>query len=96
MDLELKLLKDKVVEDEKSQGIGSLFNDEKGIHQHISSLKVKYQQMRLDMEKDRESLENDKWDVLGKQFVLDAEINILKDLNQWMQEISDDTQRTMN
>ena len=43
MDLELKLLKDKVVEDEKSQGIGSLFNDEKGIHQHISSLKVKYQ-----------------------------------------------------
>jgi hypothetical protein len=29
MDLELRILKEKVVEDEKNSGIGSLFNDEK-------------------------------------------------------------------
>ena len=32
MDLELKILKEKVVEDEKNSGIGSLFNDEKNSH----------------------------------------------------------------
>jgi hypothetical protein len=29
MDLELRILKEKVVDDEKNSGIGSLFNDEK-------------------------------------------------------------------
>ena len=52
--------------------------------------------MRLESEQAREALENGKRDVLGKQFVLDAEINILKDLNQRMQTISDDTQKSMN
>ncbi len=52
--------------------------------------------MRLESEQARETLENNKRDVLGKQFVLDAEINILKDLNQRMQTISDETQKTMN
>ena len=42
MDLELKILKEKVVEDEKNSGIGSLFNDDKNSHQHIALLKVKY------------------------------------------------------
>lgn len=42
MDLELRILKEKVVEDEKNSGIGSLFNDEKNQHQHIAELKVKY------------------------------------------------------
>ena len=32
MDLELKILKEKVVEDEKKSGIGSLFDDEKSSH----------------------------------------------------------------
>ena len=52
--------------------------------------------MRLESEQAREALENEKRDVLGRQFVLDAEINILKDLNQRMQTISDDTQKSMN
>lgn len=43
LDLELKILKDKVAEDEKNSGIGSLFNDDKNSHQHIALLRVKYQ-----------------------------------------------------
>jgi hypothetical protein len=39
MELELKILKEKVVEDEKKSGIGSLFDDEKSSFQHISLLK---------------------------------------------------------
>jgi hypothetical protein len=31
MELELKILKEKVVEDEKKSGIGSLFDDEKNL-----------------------------------------------------------------
>jgi hypothetical protein len=42
MELELKILKEKVVEDEKKSGIGSLFDDEKTSHQHINLLKTKY------------------------------------------------------
>ena len=36
MDLELKILKEKVVDDEKKSGIGSLFDDEKSSGQHIT------------------------------------------------------------
>lgn len=39
MELELKILKEKVVDDEKKSGIGSLFDDEKSSFQHISLLK---------------------------------------------------------
>jgi len=42
MELELKILKEKVVDDEKNSGIGSLFDDEKTSHQHIDLLKSKY------------------------------------------------------
>ena len=35
MELELKILKEKVIEDEKKSGIGSLYDDEKTSHQHI-------------------------------------------------------------
>lgn len=51
MELELKILKEKVVEDEKKSGIGSLFDDEKTSHQHINLLKTKYMQMRRDFDK---------------------------------------------
>lgn len=46
MELEMKILREKVFEDEKKSGIGSLFDDEKTSHQHISLLKSKYMQMR--------------------------------------------------
>jgi hypothetical protein len=32
MDLELKILKEKVIEDEKKSGIGSLYDDDKTSH----------------------------------------------------------------
>lgn len=35
MELELKILKEKVIEDEKNSGIGSLYDDDKTSHQHI-------------------------------------------------------------
>jgi len=36
MELELKILKEKLIEDEKSSGIGGLFDDEKTSHEHIT------------------------------------------------------------
>jgi len=46
MELELKILKEKVTDDEQKSGIGSLFDDEKTSHQHIVLLKEKYMAMR--------------------------------------------------
>lgn len=45
MDLEFKILKEKVMEDEKKSGIGSLYDDDKTSHQHINLLKTKYAMM---------------------------------------------------
>ena len=36
MELELKILKEKLIEDEKSSGIGGLFDDVKTSHEHIT------------------------------------------------------------
>ena len=43
MELEMKILRDKVIEDERKSGIGSLYDDDKTSHQHINLLKTKYQ-----------------------------------------------------
>lgn len=51
MELELKILKEKVIEDEKNSGIGSLFDDDKTSHQHIQLLKTKYAKMRRDTDR---------------------------------------------
>ena len=77
MELELKILKEKVVDDEKKSGIGSLFDDEKSSFQHISLLKQKYQKMRRDYDKKVEELNKHKLNVKGDQFVLDSQINIM-------------------
>ena len=45
MDLEFKILKEKVMEDEKKSNIGSLYDDDKTSHQHINLLKTKYATM---------------------------------------------------
>lgn len=66
MDLELKILKEKVVEDEKKSGIGSLFDDEKTSHQHINLLKTKYMQMRREYDKKQQDLNKNKLDVVGE------------------------------
>lgn len=86
MELELKILKEKVVEDEKKSGIGSLFDDEKSSFQHISLLKQKYQKMRRDFDRKIEELNKYKLSVIGEQFVLDSQINIMLSQNQKIEE----------
>jgi hypothetical protein len=66
MELELKILKEKVVEDEKKSGIGSLFDDEKSSLQHISLLKQKYSKMKRDYDKKIEELNKYKLNVIGE------------------------------
>jgi hypothetical protein len=92
MELELKILKEKVVEDEKKSGIGSLFDDEKSSFQHISLLKQKYQKMRRDYDKRIEELNKLKLKIIGEQFVLDSQINIMLSQNQKVE----DQQRDYN
>lgn len=92
MELELKILKEKVVEDEKKSGIGSLFDDEKSSFQHISLLKQKYQKMRRDYDRKLEELNKYKLNVIGEQFVLDSQINIMLSQNQKIE----DQQRDYN
>lgn len=82
MELELKILKEKVVEDEKKSGIGSLFDDEKSSFQHISLLKQKYTKMRREYDRKLEELNKFKLAVIGEQFVLDSQINIMLAQNQ--------------
>lgn len=79
MELELKILKEKVVEDEKKSGIGSLFDDEKTSHQHINLLKTKYMQMRRDFDKKQQDLSKYKLDVIGQQFILNSQIDTIND-----------------
>eukprot|EP00347_Sterkiella_histriomuscorum_P012977 403366488 len=86
MELELKILKEKVVEDEKKSGIGSLFDDEKSSFQHISLLKSKYTKMRRDYDKKIEELNKYKLNVVGEQFVLDSQINVMLHQNLKIEE----------
>lgn len=81
MELELKILKEKVVEDEKKSGIGSLFDDEISSFQHISLLKQKYVKMRRDYDKKIEELNKYKLKVIEEQFVLDSQINVMLQQN---------------
>jgi len=66
MDLELKILKEKVVDDEKGSGIGSLFDDDKSSHQHIHLLKTKYMDMRKDFDRKKTDLSKNKLEVIGQ------------------------------
>lgn len=77
MELELKILKEKVIEDEKNSGIGSMFDDEKTSHQHINLLKTKYMKMRRDYEKKMQELNKIKLDVISDQYILNSQIEII-------------------
>ena len=77
MELELKILKEKVIEDEKNSGIGSMFDDEKTSHQHINLLKTKYMKMRRDYEKKMQELNKIKLDVISDQYILNSQIDII-------------------
>lgn len=90
MELELKILKEKVVEDEKKSGIGSLFDDEKTSHQHIHLLKTKYTEMRRKYDKDQQDLKKQKLDVIGEQFILNSQIDTITSQTQKMNEEKDE------
>ena len=79
MELELKILREKVTEDEKKSGIGSLYDDDKTSHQHIQLLKTKYAQMRKDYDRHQQMLQKEALKVKGQEFVLAAQIAILKE-----------------
>ena len=93
MEMELKLLKEKVIEDEKASGIGSLFNDEKTYGQHIDLIRIKYNQMRTDYMKKTDDLEKERLRIMGEQFQLDAQIKIMNDVNSRMEEIRDNDEK---
>ena len=82
MELELKILKEKVVEDEKKSGIGSLFDDEKTSFEHISLLKTKYQKMQKDFLELSEDLNNTIRSVNEEQLILNSRIDIMQAQNK--------------
>lgn len=81
MDLELKILKEKVIEDEKKSGIGSLYDDDKTSHQHINLLKTKYAKMKRDFDLRMEKLSKENLKIIGEQFVLQSQIKIMREQN---------------
>lgn len=85
MELELKILKEKIIEDEKSSGIGGLFDDEKTSHEHISQLKTKYSAMRIEQEHKQADLGKRRLEAMGEKFMLDAQQETNKMLRKTMQ-----------
>jgi chromosome segregation ATPase len=77
MELEIKLLKDKVIEDDETSGIGSLFNDES------------YSQMRSDYLMRIEAIDKERIRISEEAFILEAQINILSEQNNKMEQIRD-------
>ena len=66
MELETKILKEKVFADEENTGIGSLYDDDKTSHQHINLLKTKYSKMRRDFDRKTELLNKEMLKVMGE------------------------------
>lgn len=75
MDLEFQILREKVMEDEKKSNIGSLYDDDKTSHQHISLLKLKYAKMLKDFQKFKAQLDKRMLEVQGEAFVLKATVS---------------------
>jgi hypothetical protein len=86
MELEQKILKEKVFEDEKTSGIGSLFDDEKTSHQHIVLLKQKYMQLRSDHEKKQQEYKKTKLNEVGEKFVYESQIKTLEAQAKYLEE----------
>lgn len=90
MELEQKILKEKVFEDEKTSGIGSLFDDEKTSHQHIVLLKQKYMQLRQDHEKHQQEAKKQKLKEVGERFVFESQIRTLDAQQKQLDENKDE------
>ena len=90
MTLELKILKEKVIEDEEKSGIGSLYDDDKSSHQHINQLKTKYAKMRKDFDREMTELSKSDLKIKGQGFVLDSQIKIIKEQMQKLKTLEAD------
>lgn len=90
MELELKILKEKVIEDEKSSGIGGLFDDEKTSHEHITLLKTKYQDMRREFDRVNYELDKARLETMGDKFMLAAQWNTNKEQTKETRRKNDD------
>lgn len=82
MEMELKLLKDREREIEKSGGFNQLFNDERDVSQHLTQLKQKYANMRKIMESKVEDLSNKRREVLGSNVALQAKLEALQQIER--------------
>ena len=81
MELECKILKEKVHEDEKRSGIGSLFDDDKSSYMHMHLLKVKYVKMKKDFRRQMDDLMKQRLMVFGLMQTLEAQLKSHKDHN---------------
>jgi hypothetical protein len=73
MELELKILKEKVIDDEKKSGIGSLYDDDKTSHHHIHLLKTKYAAMKKNYVRLSQKLAKSNLKVIADQKNLQAQ-----------------------
>ena len=82
MEMELKLMKEREHEIQKSGGFTQLFNDERDPSQHILQLKTKYSNMRKNMENKIEELNNKKREITGLNVSLRAKLDTLQKLEK--------------
>eukprot|EP00826_Nyctotherus_ovalis_P052164 TRINITY_DN6581_c0_g1_i4.p2 TRINITY_DN6581_c0_g1~~TRINITY_DN6581_c0_g1_i4.p2 ORF type:complete len:210 (-),score=104.25 TRINITY_DN6581_c0_g1_i4:988-1617(-) len=86
MELELKLLKEKQDEEEKSGGAGGLFVDEKTAGQHLTLLKEKYQRMHKELERKISDLTQHRNELQGASSTLKQQ---LANVTQQFKELED-------
>jgi hypothetical protein len=79
MDLEFKILREKVSEDEKKASIGSLYDDDKTKHEHISLLKTKYSEMLQNFHKTMAKLQKRDLEIKEQSFLLNTTLKHSKD-----------------
>lgn len=81
MELEMKILKEKVMEDEKNSGIGSLYDDERNSYAHIQELRRKYAEMKNNFERQTAHLNNKKLEISGQGFELKSKVKAMRENN---------------
>ena len=80
MEMELKLMKEREREINKSGGFTQLFNDDRDPSIHIQQLKTKYANMRKKMEDEILSLNDKKREIIGCNVALKAKLDTLQKL----------------
>ena len=93
MDLEFKILREKVSEDEKKASIGSLYDDDKTSHQHITLLKQKYAEMLQNFHKTMTKLQKKDLEIKEQSFLLNTTLKHSKDQNETLKKEFDDFKR---